>query len=82
MRKLEKGEHIEVAKTGSSMNREVYALLLSLKPGEQAIILKGDWKGQTPFTHSIYNQKRLKGRFTVERIIDGTGFLVTRRKNL
>lgn len=79
MRKLKKGEFVEIHGRGE-MNTDVYKLLVGLKVGEEAVVDKEDWNGETPLSHTIHNKPSLRGKFSCLLLKDRSGWYIHRIK--
>ena len=81
MKVLKKGQKILLGIQGTNANKAVYAFLLKLKVGDEAIVDKADWKGNVALSHTIHNNSRLKGQFSCRALPDGSGWWVKRIKD-
>jgi hypothetical protein len=66
--------------TGSLANRKVYERLRSMRVGEEFLLRSSEWKTPTEPTHTIRYSPHYRGRFSVTRLEDGTGWLIVRLK--
>lgn len=80
MRLLRPNEKPDI-KTPKMANREIYDFLATLRPGDKAILERGEWRGKTPFEHAVHSVKSLKHKFSISALKDG-GWLVERRPDL
>jgi hypothetical protein len=66
--------------TGPMANRRVYERLNALTLGESFTLMRADWKTTTSPTDALRYTKNYRGRFSVRRLDDGTGWVIWRLK--
>lgn len=79
MRKITDEEYQNLVVKGRGRSSKVFSEISSLKPGENLIIEKADWKKRYPIARvTSYIGKRNSRKFTTSSIVDGSGWVVKR----
>ena len=79
MRKISDEEYQNLVVKGRGRSSKVFSEILGLKPGENLIIEKADWKKRYPIARiTSYIGKRNSSKFSTASLVDGTGWVVKR----
>ena len=79
MRKISDEEYQNLVVKGRGRSSKVFSEISALKPGENLIIEKADWKKSYPLARlTSYIGKRNSRKFSTASIVDGTGWAVRR----